>query len=196
MQQEQLAIELMRLSYIVKKPGEAPFTLASGKTSPFYFDCERTTTYAPALPLIAKAFYDKLKLPLSCIGGPTRGADPIADAIAYYSVLQNNPINVFSVRKEPKQHGIPGWIEGTVKAGDRIAFLDDVVTSGMSVIDAVEHCKAFGLEIAQVIVLVDREEHGGLQKIKDYMGTSVPVEAIFSFSKLQEFWKAHHEEGV
>ncbi|MDQ2732149.1 MAG: hypothetical protein M3Y56_10865, partial [Armatimonadota bacterium] len=111
---------------------------------------------------------------------------------AYYSVTQQNPINVFSVRKAPKEHGIPGWIEGTVKPGDTVAFLDDVVTSGNSVIDALKHCQEYGLKVVQVLLLVDRQEQGGLQKIKDAVGPDVPVEAIFSFSKLQEFWKEYN----
>ncbi|MDQ2732148.1 MAG: orotate phosphoribosyltransferase, partial [Armatimonadota bacterium] len=78
MQHEKLAKTLMDLSYMVNY--EDLFVLASGRTSPFYFDCERTTTFALALPLIAEAFYEKLRLPLACVGGPTRGADPIADA--------------------------------------------------------------------------------------------------------------------
>jgi orotate phosphoribosyltransferase len=162
--------------------------LASGKTSHHYFDCELTTTYARALPLIGQAFFDRLLSCVQCVGGPTRGADPIADATAYYSVTAGRPVDVFSVRKELKIHGLRKWIDGSAVHGSKVALVDDVVTSGKSVVEALTHCTELDLDVVQIIVLVDREEQGGMQRIRDAVRPGVMVEAIFSFSELQRFW--------
>jgi orotate phosphoribosyltransferase len=179
MEYAELADILMSRSYLVKGPHEDPFVLSSGKTSPHYFDVERTTSYAPALPLIGGAIYERLQPGVVCVGGPTRGADPIADAVAYYSTTVGHPIHAFSIRRDRKKHGIPGWVEGSAQAGDRVAFVDDVVTSGGSVKEALDKCREHGLVIVQVLVMVDREE-GGMQVIRDLVGPSIPVEALFS----------------
>src|SRR5438445_6107208 len=126
MEYAELADILMRRSYLVREPHEEPFVLSSGKTSLHYFDVERTTSFAPALPLIGRAIYERLLPGVVCVGGPTRGADPIADAVAYYSTTVDHPIHAFSIRRDPKKHGIPGHIEGSAQAGDRVAFVDDV----------------------------------------------------------------------
>ena len=195
MHHEELALLLMQRSFLKRGPDEAPFVLASGRTSPHYFDCERTTTFAVALPLIAKTFFDQLLPEVVGVGGPTRGADPIADAIGYYSVLQGRPVNVFSVRMQLKKaHGIEVWVEGSTTPGESVAFVDDVVTSGRSVVESMSKCRDHGLHIAQVVVLVDREEQGGMQRIKDAAGPSVPVQAIFRFSELTEFWESRNEK--
>ena len=57
MEYAELADLLMRRSYLVREPHEDPFVLSSGKTSSHYFDVERTTSYAPALPLIGRAIF-------------------------------------------------------------------------------------------------------------------------------------------
>ena len=197
MPHEELATKLMERSFLTRGHDEPPFVLASGQTSHHYFDCERTTTFARALPLIGRAFFDELLPGVAAVGGPTRGADPIADAVGYYSVLQDRPVNVFSVRMQLKEaHGIEVWVEGSAAPGDSVAFVDDVVTSGSSVVVAMSRCRASGLRIAQVIVLVDREEQGGLQRIQDAAGPTVPVKAIFRYSELLSFQEARREKTV
>ena len=91
---------------------EKPFLLASGKTSPFYFECSLTTTWPPALPLIGKLVFDIVAGKVSAIGGPTMGADPIAAAVAYYSASTAVPLPWFSIRKTKKDHGVGGQLEG------------------------------------------------------------------------------------
>ena len=192
MHHAELADILMQRSYLVKEPHEDPFVLSSGKTSRHYFDVERTTSFAPALPLIGRAIYERLQPGVICVGGPTRGADPIADAVAYYSTTVDHPIHAFSIRRDRKEHGIPGWIEGSAQPGDRVAFVDDVVTSGRSVKDAFEKCQAHKLVIVQVIVMVDREE-GGMQVIRDLVGPSIPVDALFTYGDLIDLRERQHE---
>jgi orotate phosphoribosyltransferase len=162
---------------------EGDFVLASGRRSNFYFDCRQTTCFAEALPLIGEAFdreFARAGTSPRSVGGLTSGADPIAGAISYFSLSQGIPREMFSVRKERKGHGTRRWIEGCAESP--LAVVDDVVTSGGSVLKAIERCIEDGLEIVQVAVLVDREE-GGVDAIRKVV-PNLPVTAIFTKSEL------------
>jgi orotate phosphoribosyltransferase len=191
-----LAELLVRHSYLHRQEGrDEPFRLASGRTSFFYFDCQLTTMRAEAIELIGHAFWRRLLPTVKSVGGLTRGADPIAHGIAGYSALRGKRcVDAFSVRKQQKTHGTGKWIEGVAAKGARVAVVDDVITSGKSVITAVDHCRDEGLEVLQVIVLVDREE-GGLPAIQEHVGPSVSVERVFTKSGLDGIWRALDGEG-
>jgi len=104
------------------------------------------------------------------------GADPVADAVAYTSVLKGKLINAFSVRKNAKEYGLKRVIEGDVKNGDRVVIVDDVATTGQSTIEAIENARAEGLHVVKVIILVDRQE-GGRENILKH---TVDYEAILT----------------
>jgi orotate phosphoribosyltransferase len=191
MNHPELARVLLQYAYLERLPPLEPFVLSSGRTSRHYFDCERATAYAPALPLIGKALYELLDPRVVCIGGPTRGADPIADAVAYYSASQARPVNTFSVRKEPKKHGTGKWIEGLAQSGETVAFVDDVVTSGGSVLDAMAKCREEGLQVVQVFLLVDRQE-GGMERLQQALSPAIPVQALYRYNELVSWWKGGH----
>jgi orotate phosphoribosyltransferase len=173
-----LAKLLVERSYVA-----GDFVLASGRRSPYYFDCRLTTCFAEALPLIGRAFVEEFRRagtsPRS-VGGLTSGADPIAAAIACHSLSDGPAIDLFSVRKDRKQYGTRKWIEGC--AASPVAIVDDVVTSGGSVLKAIERCREEGLRIAQVVVLVDREE-GGMEAIRAAV-SEAPATALFARSEL------------
>jgi orotate phosphoribosyltransferase len=175
---QDLAKLLVERSYV-----EGDFVLSSGRRSRFYFDCRLTTCFAEAMPLIGRAFLREFRRegtrPRSA-GGLTSGADPIASAVACASLADPPAVDLFSVRKERKQHGTCKWIEGCVESP--VAVVDDAVTSGASVLRAIERCREEGLEIVQVVVLVDREE-GGMAAIRAAV-PGVPVSAIFTRSEL------------
>jgi len=148
---------------------EPVFTLASGEKSHFYFNLKTVTYYPPGLVLIGELIYDKIQmLALSPrgIGGLTMGADPIAVAVAYTSQLRGNPIDAFSVRKEPKAHGLRLPIEGNLAPGDPVLILEDVVTTGGSTIKAINAARDYGLEVQRVIALLDRCEQNGRANIE------------------------------
>lgn len=94
------------------------------------------------------------------VGGLTLGADPVSYAIAYASALAGTPIRAFTVRKEAKTHGTGRLIEGPFREGDRVAVVEDVITTGGSALRAVEAIRAAGGEVVGVVALVDREEGG------------------------------------
>lgn len=182
----ELAEMLLRWSYLEAEREEDYFVLTSGKRSRFYFDCQFTTARTEAMPHIGKAFLDEFRrkgVRPESVGGLTRGADPIALAVAYTSLIYQPIVQSFSVRKARKDHGTCRWIEGYAASGTRVAIVDDVATSGKSVIQAIERAKEERLEIVQVVVLVDREE-GGMAAIASKV-PGVPVSAIFTRTALE-----------
>jgi len=161
----------------LKVADEPIFKLASGKISNIYIDCRKTTKNARGAYLIGNIIYDKISdLGVDAIGGLTMGADPVADAVAYTSVLKGKLINSFSIRKKAKEYGLKKVIEGDVKNGDRVVIVDDVATTGQSTIEAIENARAGGLHVLKVIILVDRQE-GGRENILKH---NVDYEAILT----------------
>ena len=99
------------------------------------------------------------------IGGLTLGADPISYAISYASAASDHPLRAFTVRKEPKAHGTGKLIEGPFREGDRVAVIEDVITTGGSALRAIEAVRSARGSVAGVLALVDRGE-GGRQAIE------------------------------
>ncbi len=171
---------------------DPPFRLHSGATSPYYIDCKPTTNSARGMALIGELIFEKIKdLDVKAIGGLTMGADPIAHAVALTSFLHGKPINAFCVRKETKDHGIVKSIEGDVRPGDHVVIVDDVITTGESTTKAIRAATEFGLEIVKIIVLVDRQEQGGRERILK----EAPKADFYSVFTLSEFAgrKAHEK---
>jgi len=88
------------------------------------------------------------------------GADPIVAAVALVSHLDGNPIPAFMVRTQPKKHGTQRYIERHLQPGGTVAIVDDVITTGGSILRAIEAVEAEGCRVGQVVVLVDRNEDG------------------------------------
>jgi orotate phosphoribosyltransferase len=111
---------------------------------------------------------------VDAVGGLTLGADPVSYAIAYASALAGTPIRAFTVRKEAKAHGTGRLIEGPFREGDRVAVVEDVITTGGSALRAVQAVRDAGGQVAGVLALVDREE-GGREALE---GAGLPVIAL------------------
>lgn len=142
---------------------EREVTLASGRTSNFYFDGKQTTLHARAGLLVGRAFWDEVKQfvgPIVGVGGLTLGADPIATATSIAAQLEGQEVHAFIIRKEPKGHGTGQWLEGrkNLPPGSRVVIVEDVTTTGGSSLQAVERAEEEGLEVAGIVTLVDREE--------------------------------------
>jgi orotate phosphoribosyltransferase len=141
---------------------EREVTLTSGRKSNFYVDGKQTTLDPEGAYLVGTVLYEMLKGKVDAIGGPTLGADPIVTAVAMISHIKGHPIYAFIIRKEAKKHGKGLWIEGDkgVTPGNRVAIVEDVVTTGGSMLKAIQVAKEHGLHVVQVLTLVDREEGG------------------------------------
>ena len=86
----------------------------------------------------------------------TMGADPISVACVGHAAKQGSNLKAFSVRKKAKKHGTGGRLVGPVQAGDQVAIVDDVVTTGRSLTEVIQVAEKEGLQVKQVIALVDR----------------------------------------
>lgn len=142
---------------------EGDFLLSSGKRSSFYLDCRITSLSARGSLLIGSLFnYLLSPLEIQGVGGMTMGADPLVSAVTTLSNSFGRPLNGLLVRKEAKGHGTNKYVEGTANfaASDNVAMLEDVVTTGRSLLLACDRVRACGLQIAAVCAIVDREEGG------------------------------------
>lgn len=174
------------------------FTLASGRQSTLYIDARLTTMHPEGLSIIGPLALEELRFStwgreVNSVGGLTLGADPISYAISYASWLAATrtaaPLRAFTVRKEAKKHGTGQLIEGPFSPGDRVAIVEDVITTGGSALRAVESVRESGGVIAGVIALVDREE-GGLQAIE---AKGYPVLALVSATEIVAHMDSRNE---
>lgn len=164
------------------------FWLASGVKSEEYLDCKLALSQPEAIRAVGNLTWRHLQGDVQAVGGLTMGADPIAIATSVMSVERSHKVRWFAVRKEPKSHGRQQWIAGSVEQGESVAVVDDVVTSGGSTIQAIARCREEGLRVAQVIVVVDRQEQEGIEKIRAQMGGN-PVTALVTKSEVREVWE-------
>lgn len=145
------------------------FKLASGEISPFYVDCRALMAHPEARRLVAQLAYDGLvRVEFDCLGGLEIGAIPIAVTISDFACAASPPKiwRTFVVRKQAKDHGLGKLIEGSIQPGDRVLIVDDVLTSGGSLLKAVRAARDAGLQVDHALVIVDRQEQGGKARIE------------------------------
>jgi len=186
---ETMKDQLVRLIHekAFKYSTEPTFKLVSGRMSNYYFNCKAVTLHPEGMHLIGNIIFDMVdNAGIKGIGGLTLGADPIADAVAYTSYLKNRPIEAFVVRKTAKAHGTMQWIEGNIAAGDKVAIVDDVITTGKSTIEAIQKAQEGGLTVVKVIALVDRQE-GGKENIEALGHT---VESVVTREEVMKLYRA------
>ncbi len=135
-------------------------TLASGKKSDFYIDGKQVTLDPQGILAVGKTILAMLAgQNVDAIGGPTIGADPISAAVSLLSSQTGHPIRAFIVRKEAKKHGMQKMIEGpAIHAGDQVVMVEDVITTGGSVLVAIKEVEKLEAKVVKVICLVDRNE--------------------------------------
>lgn len=129
-----------------------PFQLTSGGWSHDYVDGKHAVAAGADLKRVAEAAIAAIGEPFNAVGGPTMGADALAHAV---SVLSGT--GWFSIRKEPKGHGRNAWVEGTrLVEGDRVLVVEDVVSTGASLLRGVERLHELGAVVVAATALLDR----------------------------------------
>ena len=132
------------------------FILSSGRKSNYYVDIKRAITNPGILKTIAKIIRWYLNEELDenlKIGGIELGSVPIATAVS----LETDK-DLVIIRKKSKEYGTKSKIEGELKRGDKVILIEDVTTTGRSVMKAVEEIRSIGGNVDKVFVVVDREE--------------------------------------
>lgn len=158
-----------RLLNLIKKKALkfGPITLASGKKSDWYADLRLITLDSEGAYLVSELLFELLKgEKIGALGGLMLGADPICGAFAATSFMHDKPIPTFIVRKEPKKHGQMRRIEGPLKKGSSVVIVDDVATTGSSLLKAIDAVEEEGCKVIKVITIIDREE-GAKEKLAE-----------------------------
>ncbi len=157
------------------------FTLKSGIQSPIYLDLRRLISKPSILKQAARAYAAVLsKLEFDRLAGLPYAALPIGTAVA---LEMNRPL--LYPRREAKDYGTKSAIEGDYAAGETIAVIDDLATTGDTKIEAIQKLEAAGLTVRDIVVLIDREQ--GAKEILAAAGYT--LHAVVTLRELLELWR-------
>lgn len=154
--------------------------LSSGRISNFYIDVRKVSLSPKGAYLISQLIFTLIKdKKVNAVGGPTLGADPIVGGVCYLAYENKKKLKGFLIRKSPKKHGRQKLIEGKVLTpGDKAIIIDDVATSGSSLIKAIEVLKNEKIKVVAALTVVDREE-GAKEALASY---KCPLISLFTKS--------------
>lgn len=157
------------------------FTLKSGIESPFYVDLRPLASEPKILKNLANYLLDMLPLDnFDVICGVPYAALPMATAMSLESYI---PLII--KRKEAKEYGTKKLIEGIYKKGDNCLLVEDVITSGKSLFETIAEVENEGLNVSDIVVVLDREQ-GGKEKLE---AKGYRVHTLFKISEVVEILK-------
>ena len=139
-----IARDLLKIKAVYLKPGE-PFTWASGIKSPIYTDNRVTLAYPETRTLIENGFVEKIRAEfpdVEVIAGTATAGIPHGAIIAD---KMNLPFAY--IRSKPKDHGAGNQIEGRVAPGQKMVVIEDLISTGGSVLDAIAAAKREGADV-------------------------------------------------
>ena len=165
---------LVRTGAFAHSP-DKPFVLASGRSSPYYFDMRRLNAHPEGLHLAASAILEQVSGSARSVGGMESGAIPLATAISLESRRTDAPLKSFYVRKNPKQHGTGRLVEGMLEPP--CILVDDVITSGASVLRALEAADAPCVGIHTILFRGSEQDRANLE-------AAAPLHHIFTQDEL------------
>ncbi|SEW12245.1 orotate phosphoribosyltransferase [Natrinema salifodinae] len=150
------------------------FELSHGGTSEYYVDKYLFETDPECLELIAEAFAERVDAD-DKLGGVALGGVPLAAAA---SVAAGVPYVI--ARKQRKDYGTANLIEGRLEEGEEVVVVEDIVTTGTSLVEAVEALRDAGATVERALVVVDREE-GGRENVEE---AGIEMESLVTASEL------------
>ena len=139
------------------------FTLSSGKKSDYYFDSKKLTLDPAGARFVARQLVERLDTEnIRYVGGVAYGAIPIVSHIVILTGLrEDKPIRAFYHRKDSKEHGTGAAAEGQFPPkGEPVAIVEDVVTTGGSLLQSIRHAEESGYNVTHALTLLDRDEGG------------------------------------
>ncbi len=166
--------------------GRGVVKLASGQTSDYYFDMKPSMLDPQGAATIAAMLHARIaRTDAAMVGGLELGAVPITGGVCAVSVAAGKPLRGFIVRKQAKDHGAKKLIEGLAPgeslAGQAVAVIEDVTTTGGSAAQAIDICAEQGARVALVVSIVDREEGA----VEFFASRGVPFETLFKASEFR-----------
>jgi len=157
------------------------FILSSGVTSNYYIDVRKTSLHPQGLAWISRLFWEVLEPEeVTAVGGLTMGADPLVAGVMLHSARVGRPLDGFLVRRNAKDHGTRGQVEGNLAGHKRVAILDDVITSGDSALVAAEAAESYKAQVVRIVAVVDRNQ--GAQQVFQQRG--YPFTSLFTVNEL------------
>lgn len=161
------------------------FRLASGRESNLYFNLKPTMMDPRGAELSARGFLRIARaLDIHRVSGLEMGAVPAIGSLIALSSIEGPPIRATFVRKRAKEHGTQDLVEGLAPGetleGEQVLVVEDVATSGKSILLAVEAVRAAGGIVAHAACIVDREE-GGAESLA---AQGIRLHALLSASEI------------
>ncbi|WP_292614990.1 orotate phosphoribosyltransferase [Methanobacterium sp. BAmetb5] len=169
-QEKNQLISLLKDNNVIKF---GKFTLSSGRESDYYVDMKKAITDPQILSQVSKIISQLISDDdIDLVAGPALGAVPIATAVALHA-----GIPMLMIRKAQKDYGTSQLIEGELKTGDKVIVVEDVTTTGHSLLKAVRAVQDNGGVVERTFVVVDREE-GAVEELKKQGVTLEPLVSI------------------
>ncbi len=188
-ERDRIKAHISRILYRIGAIKFGTFKLTSGILSSYYIDLRLIPSFPEIFHLVSDALASFIKSELKeeridrVAGIPTAGI-PFASVLAY---ILNKPF--LYIRKTKKLHGRERRVEGVISPGDHVLLIDDLITTGGSIIKAAKAITAEGGVIEHVVVLIDREEGGA----KRLLENGIKLHAIF---KVREIAQTLYDMGA
>lgn len=179
------------------------FTLKSGRQSPYFFNAGCLCS-GHSLSVLGSCYAKAVRqagVQFDVIFGPAYKGIPLAAALASaWHALYGEDKGMAYNRKEAKDHGEGGQLVGAPLAGQRVLIVDDVITAGTAIREAVSILQAAGALIVAVVVCLDRQEKASehtdlsaIQQVSEEYG--LPVHAIVQLDHLVAYAQEMHAQG-